>query len=92
MALNAIRAKSCLASIRRVIGRNEYRLLSRREIVGAAVCTVWLAGCSLLPDPPAPQIYRLRPQADDPPSGPSLRGQLAIDMPSAPQSLDAELR
>lgn len=66
------------------------KLMSRRCILAAAACVVPLAGCSLLPDPPAPRIYRLDPQADDPPNGPLLHCRLAIDVPTASQSLDTD--
>lgn len=63
--------------------------ISRRHLLAAAACAV-VPGCSVLPNPPAPQIYRLSPQGDDPPDGPPLHGQLAIDLPTAPQSLDTD--
>jgi cholesterol transport system auxiliary component len=67
-----------------------HRLISRRRILTAAAWVVPLAGCSLLPDPPAPKMYRLTPQSDDPPDGPLLQSQLVIDLPTAPQSLDTD--
>jgi cholesterol transport system auxiliary component len=64
--------------------------LSRRRILGAAVCIVPLIGCSLLPAPPAPQIFRLSPLADDPPSGRIIRKRLVVDIPMASESLDTD--
>jgi cholesterol transport system auxiliary component len=64
--------------------------LCRRRILGAAVCIVPLMGCSLLPDPPAPQIFRLSPLADDPPSGRIIRKRLVVDIPMASESLDTD--
>lgn len=65
-------------------------LLSRRRVLLAASCVVSLAGCSVLPDPPAAQIYRLSSLADDPPNGPLLHKRLVIDVPSASESLDTD--
>jgi cholesterol transport system auxiliary component len=64
--------------------------LCRRRILGAAVCIVPLMGCSLLPAPPAPQIFRLSPLADDPPSGRIIRKRLVVDIPMASESLDTD--
>jgi cholesterol transport system auxiliary component len=65
-------------------------LLSRRRVLLTASCVVSLAGCSVLPDPPAAQIYRLSSLSDDPPNGPSLHKRLVIDVPSASESLDTD--
>jgi cholesterol transport system auxiliary component len=63
--------------------------LSRRRILGATLCAP-LMGCSLLRDPPAPQIYRLSPLADDPPNGRVIRKRLVVDIPLASESLDTD--
>ena len=63
--------------------------ITRRQLV-AASCTMWLAGCSLLPNPPAPQMYRLSPVGLDPADSPAPHGDLAIAMPTAPGNLDSD--
>jgi cholesterol transport system auxiliary component len=64
--------------------------LSRRRVLVAMFCSAPLAGCSVLPDPPAPQIYRLRPLADDAPSKRRIRKRLVVDIPTASESLDTD--
>ncbi len=64
--------------------------LSRRHILVAASSVLSLAGCSLLPDPPAARIYRVDPGTIDTANGPPLHAPLAIAMPTAPQSLDTD--
>ena len=44
----------------------------------------------MLPDPPAPQIYRIRPLADDAPSKRLVRKRLVVDIPTASESLDTD--
>ncbi|HUN40283.1 MAG TPA: ABC-type transport auxiliary lipoprotein family protein [Acetobacteraceae bacterium] len=63
--------------------------ISRRRLVAAA-CLAPLVGCSMLTDPPQPQMYRLAPADLDPASSPVPRGNLAIAMPNAPQNLDTD--
>ena len=65
--------------------------LSRRRVLVAASCVAPLAGCSVLPDPPAAQIYRLSPLADDPPNG-RIAAQAAgrSTCPTASESLDTD--
>jgi cholesterol transport system auxiliary component len=65
-------------------------LLSRRFMLVAGLGPVVLAGCSVLPSPPAPQIYRLSPAADDPPPRRVLRRALVVDIPTASESLDTD--
>src|ERR1700733_11879855 len=65
-------------------------MLPRRRLLVAVVCGVPLAGCSVLPDPPAPQIYRVRPLADDAPSKRLIRKRLVVDIPTASESLDTD--
>jgi cholesterol transport system auxiliary component len=65
-------------------------LLSRRGVLVAAWCIVPLAGCSVLPNPPVAQIYRLSPTVDDPPPGPVLRKRLVVEIPTASESLDTD--
>ena len=65
-------------------------LLPRRRMLIAASCTVPFAGCSVLPSPPAPQIYRLTPVADDPPRRRILHKRLVVDIPTASESLDTD--
>ncbi len=63
--------------------------LSRRRILAVTLCLPF-TGCNLLRDPPAPQIYRLSPLADDPPSGRVIRKRLVVDIPMASESLDTD--
>ena len=63
--------------------------ITRRRLI-AASCMMSLGGCSLLPDPPTPQMYRLNPADLDPADAPVPRGSLAIDTPTAPQNLDSD--
>jgi cholesterol transport system auxiliary component len=63
---------------------------SRRHILVAAFCIVPLAGCSVLRDPPAAQIYRISPMADYPKDGQIIHKRLVVDIPTAPQSLDTD--
>ncbi len=66
-------------------------LLARRQILAASSCLFPLAGCSLLPDPPPPQIYRLVPTSPGvAAAGPPLHAALAVALPSAPASLDTD--
>lgn len=65
-------------------------LLSRRRVLLTASCMASLAGCSVFPDPPAAQIYRLSSLSDDPPKGPLLHKRLIIDVSSASESLDTD--
>jgi cholesterol transport system auxiliary component len=44
--------------------------------------------CSLVPTPRQAQIYRLSPQVNDPPARPIPNAELAIDLPTASESLD----
>lgn len=66
-----------------------HALISRRAML---VTSAWLplAACSVLPDPPAPQMYRLSPQTKDPVGAIALPGRLVVDTPSAPQNLDSD--
>ena len=64
-------------------------LMTRRRLM-AASCMMSLAGCSLLPDPPAPQMYRLSPADLDPADAPVPRGSLAIGTPKALENLDSD--
>jgi cholesterol transport system auxiliary component len=67
------------------------RLPQRRRFLWAASCVALLPGCSsVLPEPPAPRIYRLNPVLGGTLSGPPVRAGLAIALPSAPQSLDTD--
>ena len=63
--------------------------IARRRVIAAA-CLAPLVGCSMLTDPPAPDMYRLTPADLDPAVSPVRRGSLAIGMPSAPQNLDSD--
>ena len=63
--------------------------ISRRRLIATA-CLAPLADCSLLPDSPAPQMYRLSPADLDPADAPLRRGSLAIGMPTAPENLDSD--
>ena len=66
-------------------------MLSRRRILVAASCIVPVAGCSVLPDPPAARIYRLSPPlADHPPNGQILHKRLVVEIPTASESLDTD--
>ena len=65
-------------------------LPSRRGVLLGAGCAVPLAACSLLPNSPAAQIYRLDPTIDDPPDGPALQERLLVDLPNASASLDTD--
>src|SRR5271166_802318 len=62
----------------------------RRRLVVAASCVVALTGCSVLPAPPAAQIYRLSPPFDDPPNQRVLHKRLVVDIPTASESLDTD--
>ena len=64
-------------------------LMTRRWLV-AAPCAMSLASCSLLPDPPTPQMYRLRPTDLDPTDTAVHRGNLAVETPTAPENLDSD--
>ena len=64
--------------------------LPRRRMLIAASCTVPFAGCSVLPSPPVPQVYRLTPVADDPPRRRILHRRLVVDIPIASESLDTD--
>jgi cholesterol transport system auxiliary component len=55
-----------------------------------ASCAVTFAGCSVLSSPPASQIYRLTPVADDPPRRRVLHRRLVVDIPTASESLDTD--
>lgn len=64
------------------------RLITRRRMMTAA-SLMSLTGCSLISDPPPPQMYRLSPTDPDP-AGPTVRrGSLAVDTPAAPENLDS---
>src|SRR3954454_15664591 len=64
--------------------------LPRRRMLITASCTIPFAGCSVLPSPPASQIYRLTPVADDPPRRRILHRRLVVDIPTASESLDTD--
>lgn len=64
--------------------------LPRRSVLGAASCLMPLAGCSLLFPEPAPQLYRLTPRMNDARMASTVRKQLVIVVPVAPQSLDTD--
>lgn len=63
-------------------------VITRRRLI-AASCMTSLAGCSLLPDAPSPQMYRLNPADLDPANPKVRRGSLAIETPTAPENLDS---
>ena len=66
-------------------------MLSRRRILIATSSIVPLAGCSVLPDPPAARIYRLRPPlANDPPNGRIIHKRLVVEISTASESLDTD--
>ena len=65
-------------------------VLSRRRLFATAWCGVPLAGCSVLPAPPAAQLYRLSPSIDDPPNDRVLHKRLVVDIPVASESLDTD--
>lgn len=68
-------------------------MIRRRQVLLAASCAVPFVGCSVFPDPPTPQIYRLNapsPMASDLPHRRILRRQLVIDLPTASESLDSD--
>ena len=64
--------------------------LPRRKMLITASCAMPFAGCSVLPSPPASQIYRLTPVADDPPRRRILHRRLVVDIPTASESLDTD--
>ena len=43
-----------------------------------------------LAEPSVPQVYRLTPEADDPPRRPILHRRLVVDIPIASESLDTD--
>jgi cholesterol transport system auxiliary component len=60
---------------------------SRRLLAGATALA--LAGCAaLFGNSPPRTIYRLRPVSTFPPSLPSVKAQLLVDPPTAPDALD----
>src|SRR5580693_4119844 len=63
--------------------------ISRRRVMALA-CLAPLVGCSMLTDPPQPQMYRLNPADLDPAASGVRRGSLEIAIPSAPQNLDSD--
>lgn len=67
---------------------NATLITRRRMIVASSMLS--LAGCSLLPDPPAPQMYRLNPAVLDPSDSKVLHSGLVIDVPTAPTNLDSD--
>lgn len=65
-------------------------LIRRRRFVLGVSLLAQPAGCSLLPTPETPQIYRLSPPVSDPP-GPTIpRSALTIELPTASASLDTD--
>jgi len=63
----------------------------RRRMLVVALCSGAFAGCSVLPSPPVPQIYRLSPMAEeDSPRRRILRRRLLVDIPTASESLDTD--
>lgn len=64
-------------------------LITRRRMIAAA-SLMSLAGCSLISDPPAPQMYQLSPTNLDPPGSTVRRSSLAVDTPTAPENLDSD--
>jgi cholesterol transport system auxiliary component len=64
------------------------RLSRRRMLIVPFVAPV--AGCSVLPSPPMPQIYRISPQAEQHAHSRPLRKRLVIDIPTASESLDTD--
>lgn len=62
--------------------------ITRRRMLAAAAAAS-LGGCSLLPDPQSPQMYRVSPTDLDPADMPLPLGSLAVDMPTAPENLDS---
>lgn len=62
--------------------------MRRRTFLLVAPLLALPAGCSLLPTPQAPQIYRLAPQVNDPPGPPVPHGELTINLPITSESLD----
>jgi len=63
--------------------------ISRRRVLAAA-CLAPIAGCSLISDPPAPQMYRLDPADLDPAPTQPRHDSLVIGLPTAPQNLDSD--
>ncbi len=60
---------------------------SRRLLAGAMALAS--AGCAgLFVSPPPKYIYRLRPVSTFPPGLPSVKAQLLVDTPAAPEALD----
>ena len=64
--------------------------LPRRRMLIVASCVASFPGCSVLPSSPTPQIYRLSPEASDPPHGRILHRRLVVDIPTASESLDTD--
>jgi ABC-type uncharacterized transport system auxiliary subunit len=63
------------------------RRLSRRPLAGAMA--LGLTGCArLFVNPPPKNIYRLRPVTAFPPGLPSVKAQLLVEAPTAPEALD----
>jgi cholesterol transport system auxiliary component len=65
-------------------------LLARRAFLFAVPLLVAPAGCSLVPDRPVAQIYRLSPQMEDPRGHAIPNSKLVVDLPSASKSLDTD--
>jgi cholesterol transport system auxiliary component len=62
----------------------------RVRFLFATLVLAAVPGCTMLGGTPAPQIYRLSPQFDDPTGHSALRNALTIDLPTAPESLDTD--
>ncbi|HET7883379.1 MAG TPA: ABC-type transport auxiliary lipoprotein family protein [Acetobacteraceae bacterium] len=63
--------------------------LSRRQML-IAPCVASVACCSVLSSPPAPQIYRISPVAEQHSRSRTLRKRLVVDIPTASESLDTD--
>jgi cholesterol transport system auxiliary component len=62
--------------------------LPQRRTMIVAAWAVLAAGCSVLPSPPASQIYRLSPLTGDLQHRRTLLKRLVVDTPTASESLD----
>jgi cholesterol transport system auxiliary component len=65
-------------------------LLARRAFLFAVPVLLAPAACSLVPNRPAAQIYRLSPRMEDPQGHAIPNSKLVVDLPSASKSLDTD--